>query len=103
MFELTARICYFALNTGLDPEEYETLCRAARLPARREGWGLLFCEDEDGNHVTLVTEDLQYQFALADSWGSQTGPADFAVEFPDDKYRVKRGGWPEDWPAVPKI
>jgi hypothetical protein len=96
---LKARRCYFARPVPQD--EYESICQAARIPPIEAGYGFLMCEDEDGNHVTLITEDVADQTALADSWGGLVAPDDdWEYEWPDSTYRIRRAGWPQEWPGM---
>jgi hypothetical protein len=57
------------------------------------GWGTLLCEDEDGNHVTLLTTDIEYQRLLVEAPGAVLG----SLEVPADKYPLRRAGWPDEW------
>ena len=98
---LKARRCYFARYVPLD--EYESICQAAGIPPIEAGYGFLMCEDEDGNHVTLITEDVADQMALADAWGGLVAPDDdWEYEWPDSTYRIRRPAGPRSGPACMK-
>jgi hypothetical protein len=55
--------------------------------------GLLFCEDEDGKHVTLATDDLDYYRMLTTSEHSVRAGLTISA----DKFPTARPGWPDEW------
>jgi hypothetical protein len=81
---LTPREFAFVRYTDLMPDTTLPDCEV----------GLLFCEDDQGRHVTAATFDpdcLRLIIAAhkADALGSfEAGP---------DKFPVRRSGWPDEW------
>jgi hypothetical protein len=79
-------------NTG-GRRPYRDACRRAGLPPEPAGYGLLFCEDEDGQRVTIATRDLGYWRMLTAS-----SPELLArLEIPPGKFPWRRAGWPDEW------
>ena len=75
-------------------EEYSQFCHALGVPPSPNGYGLLFCEEDDGRHVTLATADITYWYLLKDAppWVRAE------LSIPPEKFRWRRDGWPDEWP-----
>jgi hypothetical protein len=56
-------------------------------------WGLVLCQDDAGELVTLATEDLAWWGTLAGLDAEELA----AVELPADRFGLRRPGWPGDW------
>jgi hypothetical protein len=80
------------LTPGKFPRTYTRLCEVVGLPPTATGYGLVHCVDERGRHWTTVTEDLEYLQGLR----ARTERS-YGVEIPEEKFPIKRRGWPDDW------
>jgi hypothetical protein len=94
---LTPREHAEASVVTLGVADYGTICRRAGLDpeAPQGGYGLLFCEDDDGRHVTVATTDLDYHRMLV----AAQGPLIAGLDIPRDVYSQQSDGWPDDWGA----
>jgi hypothetical protein len=92
---LTARESALLIPTAFGGAAYQQFCQAAGLPPAPEGYGLLFCEEDDGRHVTVATPDLEFCEML------RTAPPEVRAELaiPPSICSWRRDGWPDDWPA----
>jgi hypothetical protein len=50
--------------------------------------GLLFCQDDDGQHQTLIGQAALLRAALADHLG---------LDLLLDAFQLQRAGWPHEW------
>lgn len=76
---------------------YRKACRIAGVEPTPTGYGLLFCEDDDGRRVTVLTEDVAYVSMLA-----QAAPGVLAaLSMPIEEFPRRRDGWPDEWLAAP--
>ena len=86
----------------LTPEEmgsrsaYRKTCERAGLVKRRFGYGVLMCRDEQGKHWTLVG-DPEYTRTLVAASDLSDRSLLAGLEIPEDKYPIKREGWPDEW------
>jgi hypothetical protein len=73
---------------------YQQFCDRAGLPDIPGGWGLLMCEkDDDGEHRTLLTTDVDYLRLIVAGGSSALG---LGVIQPE-KFPISRLGWPDEW------
>ncbi len=56
--------------------DYEYVCAVAQLEPTDEGWGFLHCIDDNGAHMTAVTDDPGYLEVIVSANGT---PADSRV------------------------
>ena len=91
---MTPREYSFATVEALGNESrYRHFCERARLDPRAEGWGLLHCEDHDGERWTLAG-DPEYMRTLV---AGQDAGRLVELQVPRDRFPVKREGWPDEW------
>src|SRR4051812_27434908 len=80
----------------LTPKEYAfadaKLAAAMGSPPRAHG--LLFCADENGQHWTAASTDVEYVEMLVNAGRN----ARRSLEVPPEKFPLKRRGWPDEWP-----
>lgn len=76
-------------------KEYRSFCRTTGLPPEPKGYGLLFCEDAEGTHVTVATRDLDYWHMIKDASGNPDTLAGLGL--PPGKFPWRRTGWPDEW------
>jgi hypothetical protein len=76
-------------------KQYRDFCRTTGLTPTPNGYGLLFCEQSDGSHVTVATEDLEYWHLLRNA--ADTPDLLGGVAIPPGKFRWRRPGWPDEW------
>jgi hypothetical protein len=84
---------------SLTPKEYvfadtPELCKAIGLDWKPRDYGLLFCVDGDGLHVTAVIDDPGYVALMKASPSAVLA----GLECPVDKFTRRRPGWPDEWP-----
>ena len=63
----------FATPADLGERPYRAFCRRAGLPITPDGWGLLHCRTDTGQHVTAATENVGYLRLLVDASGAADG------------------------------
>jgi hypothetical protein len=68
-------------------------CAAIGLDPIEGGYGLLLCEDENQQRVTVITDDPDYARMLVDADPSVRR----GLEVPPGKFFRQRAGWPDDW------
>ena len=78
----------------LRPKKYRRVCAAAGLTPTDRGWGFLRCLDMDRQHVTLVTDDVDYMELLV--LGRRAGTFG-DLEVPIRAFPIIKAGWPTDW------
>jgi hypothetical protein len=73
---------------------YEKVCDVAGLAPIPGGYGLLHCDDSNGEHLTYMTADPDYLKLLIsrpiEDW--DIPETTFQTKFP-----FKRQGWPDEW------
>ncbi|TFC26411.1 hypothetical protein E3O53_07995 [Cryobacterium sp. TMT2-18-3] len=80
---------------ALTPREFAAanpkISKSIGLPASDHY--MLFCDDEAGNHWTVIGTDRDYFEMVRDASNEvRTG-----LEMPADKFPLKRAGWPDEW------
>lgn len=71
---------------------YRQICNIARLDPTPRGWGLLYVKDANGEHWTIATDDAPWlRMAI------EAGPTIAGMTIPEDKFPIKRHGWPDEW------
>jgi hypothetical protein len=87
---------------ALKPKEYAYADRAMSdllgLPAKEaedDGicYGLLFCETNNGQHVTVATPDVTYWRMIRDVEPKTRA----GLTLPPEKFPYRRDGWPDEW------
>jgi hypothetical protein len=73
---------------------YRRFCREQGLEPVDGGYGMLFCEDEAGERVTVLTSDIEYHRMLVA--GSDVGVLG-GLEVSAEVYTLRRDGWPDEW------
>jgi hypothetical protein len=74
-------------------ENYRRACEVAGLDPSPEGYGLLYCRDDDGNRFTCVTTDLPYFRAMLAMLPAERARLQNVAE----KFPITRAGWPDEW------
>jgi len=94
---LRVRSVSIAAEPELDGIEYAQFCEVTGLPETEGGYGVLRCEDPNGDHWTLFTDDVDYVRVLKSTTTEDSSSTFEDVELPRDKFERHARGWPEEW------
>ena len=90
------RVGFIAPAEAGDQAEYESFCEAMNLDQPAGGWGVVCCENEDGEHWTGLTPDAANL--------QQLDTKKAGVHLSQCKIQEFRPGWPEEWaPLNPPV
>jgi hypothetical protein len=69
---------------------------AEQIGLQHKEYGLMHCEDDAGEHWTVLTDDMEYVRLMGEAGMLGVPPETVPLE----KFPMARRGWPEEWPEL---